>query len=87
MRSGDLTYKAAVRAGLFRPLGQGDLNIRGVLDELDTAGYQGWFVLEQDTALDVNPGAGEGPIRPARQSLEFFRGLHGVDRKHQEETA
>jgi inosose dehydratase len=87
IRSGELTYRDAVRAGLYRPLGQGDLDMRAVLDELDAAGYTGWFVLEQDTALNANPGSGEGPLRSARQSLEFFRELHGAERMHQEETA
>ena len=87
MRSGELTYWDSVRAGLYRPLGQGDLDMRAVLDELDAAGYTGWFVLEQDTALNANPGSGEGPLRSARQSLEFFRELHGAERMHQEETA
>lgn len=87
MRSGQLTYKDAVRDGLYRPLGHGDLDMRAVLGELDAARYTGWFVLEQDTALNVNPGSGEGPIRSARQSLEFFRELHGAERMHQEETA
>jgi len=87
VRAGDLSYGAAVRAGLYRPLGQGDLDLRSVLDELDGSGYEGWYVLEQDTALDADPAPGEGPIISARQSLEFFRGLHGVERKQQEETA
>ena len=87
VRAGDISYGAAVRAGLYRPLGQGDLDLRGVLDELDGSGYQRWYVLEQDTALDADPAPGEGPIRSARQSLEFFRGLHGAEHKRQEETA
>lgn len=87
VRAGDITYGAAVRAGLYRPLGQGDIDLRAVLDELDGSSYQGWFVLEQDTALDADPAPGDGPIRSARQSLEFFRELHGTEHKRQEETA
>jgi inosose dehydratase len=87
LQSGDITYADAVRAGLYRPLGRGDLDVRGVLDELDAAAYGGWYVLEQDTALDAKPAPADGPIRSARLSLEFFRGLHGVEHKHQEETA
>ena len=87
VQSGDLPYAAAVRAGLYRPLGQGDLDVRAVLDELRRAGYDGWYVLEQDTALDANPAPAEGPVRSARQSLEFFRELHGVEQRKQEETA
>src|SRR5713226_8676547 len=87
VQSGDLPYAAAVRAGLYRPLGQGDLDVRAVLDELRRAGYDGWYVLEQDTALDASPAPAEGPVRSARQSLEFFRELHGVEQRKQEETA
>jgi inosose dehydratase len=31
-------------------LGQGDLDIEGGYDRLRQAGYQGWFVFEQDSA-------------------------------------
>jgi inosose dehydratase len=87
VRSGDVTYAAAVRAGLYRPLGQGDLDLRAVLDELRSADYGGWYVLEQDAALDSEPAPGAGPVRSAGQSLEFFRELNGVEHMKQEETA
>lgn len=87
LRSRDLTYAAAVRAGLYRPLGQGDLDVRAVLDELRRSGYEGWYVLEQDTALDADRAPSEGPARSARQSLEFFRAVSGLQQKNQEETA
>ncbi len=87
VRSRDLTYAAAVRAGLYRPLGQGDLNVRAVVDALIAGGYDGWYVLEQDTALDAEPAPSDGPVRSARQSLEFFGELHGSQHKNQEEIA
>lgn len=87
VRSRDLTYAGAVRAGVYRPLGQGDVDLRAVVDELAAAGYAGWYVLEQDTALDADPAPSDGPVRSARQSLEFFRELHGIPHKRQEETA
>src|SRR3712207_7463746 len=43
-----LPYEKAVRDGLYMPLGDGDVDIRRVLDVLDEAGYDGWYVLEQD---------------------------------------
>jgi len=78
VRSRELTYAAAVRAGLYRPLGEGDVDVRAVLDALRAGGYDGWYVFEQDTALDREPAPSDGPVRSARQSLEFFRELQGL---------
>ncbi|MGH7763785.1 MAG: TIM barrel protein [Candidatus Dormibacteraceae bacterium] len=73
VRSGELTYADAVRSGLYVPLGQGGLDIEAVVSRLKEAGYQGWFVLEQDTALTAEPEPASGPIEAALQSLEHFR--------------
>jgi inosose dehydratase len=35
--------------GVFCPLGDGDLDVAGVLDALRSAGYRGWIVVEQDS--------------------------------------
>jgi len=78
VRSGDLSYTEAVRQGLYASLGQGDLDIEGVYDRLRKAGYQGWFVLEQDTALTAEPAPQEGPAAAARQSLEYFGRIAGA---------
>lgn len=51
--SGAMAYADAVGAGLYRPLGSGDLDLDAVLSALAGAGYDGWFVLEQDTRLAV----------------------------------
>jgi inosose dehydratase len=61
VRAGALTYHDAVRAGLYTPLGAGDADIAGVVTALEGNGYQGWYVLEQDTVLDAEPGDGSGP--------------------------
>ena len=64
----------AVQAGLFRPLGAGDVRIDAVLDGLD--GYEGWLVLEQDTALTgEEPPVGSGPVTDARTSIEYLHSL------------
>jgi len=58
VREGSLTYNDAVRAGLFRPLGEGAARIEEVLGELRKVGYAGWYVLEQDVMLDREPAPG-----------------------------
>jgi inosose dehydratase len=73
VRSGERSYGAAVRSGLYRPLGSGDLDIGAVLGRLGDFGYEGWYVLEQDTALTAGPEPASGPVVGVRQSLDFFR--------------
>ena len=64
----------AVQSGLFTPLGEGDVDIAGVIEALESRGYNGWYVIEQDTALTEGlPGEGEGPIRQVSQSLDYLR--------------
>jgi inosose dehydratase len=73
--SHELTYAAAVRHGLYQPLGQGGMDIEAVCNRLMGTGYKGWFVLEQDTALTAEPEPGAGPAEAARHSLEYCRRL------------
>ena len=75
LQAGEISYMEAVRGGLYKPLGGGDLDIESVYSRLQEAGYRGWFVLEQDTALTAEPEPGAGPVAAARQSLEYFRGI------------
>ena len=77
-RAGQLSFGEAVRRGVFKPLGQGDLDLAAVVDPLRGAGYTGWFVLEQDTALTAEPDPGAGPVVSAGQSLAYFRRISGV---------
>jgi inosose dehydratase len=73
VRDGATSYAAAVAAGLYRPLGQGDVDIAGLVGALDAAGYDGWYVLEQDTVL-AGP-ARDGPAREVRASLAYLQSL------------
>jgi inosose dehydratase len=68
-------YVAAVRQGLYTPLGDGDLDIAGIVAALQAVNYQGWYVLEQDCALDGAPPAGTGPVDDVRRSIEFLARL------------
>ncbi len=64
---------AATQAGLFTPLGHGDVDIAGVVQALESGGYDGWYVIEQDTAItDGLPEEGEGPINQVRTSMEYL---------------
>lgn len=71
VRDGSLTYAEAVRGGLYQPLGDGDVDIAAMVRTLEGAGYQGWYVLEQDVMLDAAPD-GEGPMADVRRSLDYL---------------
>jgi inosose dehydratase len=69
--AGELGYEQAVRRGVFKPLGDGDVDAEPVIELLEDSGYRGWYVLEQDIMLDDEPEEGEGPIEDVRRSLAF----------------
>jgi inosose dehydratase len=74
LRSGGLDLVQAVQAGLFQPLGAGDVAVDEVVLALEQAGYEGWYVLEQDTAIVGSvPPPGSGPIDDVRRSIEFLQ--------------
>ena len=69
----EVSLMAATQGGLFTPLGQGDVDILGVVQTLEAAGYRGWYVIEQDTAItDGLPAEGEGPITQVRTSMQYL---------------
>ncbi len=74
MLSREVSLLHGVQAGLFRRLGAGDVAVDEVIVALEQAGYDGWYVLEQDCALtDGIPAAGTGPVEDAAASLAFIR--------------
>ena len=74
VRSGEASYTEAVAGGMYRPLGQGDVDIASIVTTLEHAGYDGWYVMEQDTILPAAP-SDEGPVADVRASIDFLRGL------------
>ena len=73
VRAGRRSLLEATRAGLFKALGRGDAQIAEVLDALQGHGYDGWLVLEQDTAITGDePTVAGGPIGDARESIAFL---------------
>jgi inosose dehydratase len=76
LRAGRTSLRDATQRGLFAPLGDGDAPVGAVVRALAGAGYDGWYVLEQDAV--VGPGAAGGadaPTRDARRSIGYLRGM------------
>lgn len=72
--AGRMPFGDAVRDGLFRPLGQGTVDIAAMVSVLDASGYEGWYVLEQDVMLDAEP-VDAGPMANVRASLDYLEGV------------
>ncbi|MGA8113569.1 MAG: TIM barrel protein [Actinocatenispora sp.] len=75
VRAGELGYTEAVRQGMYRPLGRGDVDVAGIVGALTGVGYDGWYVLEQDTVLTAEPAPGAGPVDDVRASLAYLADL------------
>lgn len=75
VRAGEVPFRQAVIDGLFKPLGQGYVDIAGVIRQLESHGYRGWYVLEQDQALSAPPPEGEGPVEEAVVSMRYLEAL------------
>jgi inosose dehydratase len=81
VRAGALGHLEATRLGIFRPLGEGDVPIAAVVEALEAAGYDGWYVLEQDASLASDTFApGTGPIEDQRRSIEYLRSVSRTGR-------
>jgi inosose dehydratase len=72
VQSGEVSYTDAVRQGMYRPLGQGDIDLSTIVGALEKAGYDGWYVLEQDTILPERPSDAE-PVVDVRASIDHLR--------------
>jgi inosose dehydratase len=73
VQAGELTYTEAVAAGMYVPLGAGDVDIAGIVKALEDSDFDGWYVMEQDTILDGEPD-GEGPLADVLASVAFLTG-------------
>jgi inosose dehydratase len=69
--AGEISFSDAVADGMWTVLGEGSVDVRAMIDALENAGYQGWYVLEQDLMLKDGEPAGEGPIADVRRCLAF----------------
>ncbi len=62
------SFAKALKSFIFPPLGEGIARIAMVVDALRSHGYDGWYVIEQDTT------AGD-PLETARQNREYLEAL------------
>ena len=72
---GELTWSEAIKSNVFTPIGDGDIDFAQIVKLLDEAGFDGYYVLEQDNMLDEEPPADGGPIIDAKKSLEALQAL------------
>ncbi|MCM2422368.1 TIM barrel protein [Streptomyces sp. RKAG293] len=75
VREGRTSYTEAVDRDLYQPLGQGDIDVAALIGTLESAGYQGWYVMEQDAVLTAEPPPGAGPVDDVRASLDWLAAL------------
>lgn len=74
VQAGEISYTDAVRAGMYTPLGTGDVDIAGIVSVLRDNGFDGWFVMEQDTILTAEP-TDEGPVRDVLTSVAYLKSV------------
>lgn len=78
VRSGQLGYAVAVAQGMYVPLGDGDVEIDAIVGFLQEAGYDGWYVLEQDAALAEDSTDGDDkPLRDTARSIAHLEAVVG----------
>jgi inosose dehydratase len=77
VQTGEVSYTDAVRQGMYRPLGRGDIDLATIVTALEKVGYDGWYVLEQDTILQARPN-GDGPAVDVRTSIDHLRSIAGA---------
>jgi inosose dehydratase len=58
VQAGEITYYQGILEGMYVPLGTGDVDVRSIVRSLIQAGFDGWFVLEQDNVINSEPGVG-----------------------------
>ena len=81
VQDGSMSYTEAVAAGMYVALGEGDVDIAAIVTSLESAGYAGWYVLEQDRILagdpdDPNtPKGGGDPVADVRLSIAHLTAI------------
>jgi inosose dehydratase len=71
VRRQQLDFYAAVRRGVFAPLGQGVVDFSQLLNLVRKHGFQGWIVVEQDVL--AGGGNGTSPLANAVAGRTFLK--------------
>ena len=80
LMAGRLSLVQATQAGLFVPLGHGAAPVAETLQALNEHRYDGWLVLEQDTAITADePAVTSAPMLAVRQSIAFLNSAHTTE--------
>lgn len=72
---GEITWSEGIKAGMFAPIGEGDIDFATIVKLLNEAGFDGYYVLEQDIMLDEEPPADGGPVENAKKSFHALASL------------
>jgi inosose dehydratase len=67
----DLDYFQATKSGVFCELGKGGVNFPEILKLMESRGYSGWAIVEQDVLVDDL----DAPRQSAARNREYLRNL------------
>jgi len=80
LMAGRMSLVQATQAGLFVPLGSGAAPVAQTLQALNEHAYDGWLVLEQDTAITADePAVTSASMLAVRQSIAFLNSAHRTE--------
>ncbi len=74
VQAGEIAYSSAVAQGMYKPLGEGQVDIAAIVKAMEAIGYDGWYVLEQDAVLAGEPTDG-GPAADVAKCVDYLRTL------------
>ncbi len=66
-----LNYFQATQAGVFCELGKGNVDFPAILTHMESLGYNGWAIVEQDVLTDDL----DAPRRSARRNRDYLKKL------------
>jgi inosose dehydratase len=71
VKAEDLPYFDAIRAGIYCELGKGTVDFPGIAREMESLGYDGWAIVEQDVLTDDL----DAPRESAAASRAYLRSI------------
>jgi inosose dehydratase len=74
VQSGEMSYMEALPQGMFVPLGRGEARIADIVNTLESRGYEGWYVMEQDTVLESEADL-PGAFADVQSCLDYLKSL------------